>query len=179
MLCNVAVAWAGLCMLLPGTRAGEWPTLAEDGIHDPASPALKLLQQPREALSKLPPDPGGAGNQVRWVEALERGLIAPRTNIHPETRVRILDQDLILNKRGSLPLVRFPHRQHTAWLDCSMCHEQLFKSKAGANRFSMMQILQGEQCGVCHGAVAFPLTECGRCHSVVQGAAAPAAPSGR
>jgi hypothetical protein len=23
----------------------------------------------------------------------------------------------------------------------------------------------GEQCGVCHGAVAFPLTVCGRCHN--------------
>jgi hypothetical protein len=30
----------------------------------------------------------------------------------------------------------------------------------------MQKILDGEQCGVCHGAVAFPLTECRRCHSV-------------
>jgi hypothetical protein len=26
----------------------------------------------------------------------------------------------------------------------------------------------GEHCGRCHGAVAFPLTECTRCHSVQQ-----------
>ena len=153
-------------------RATEWETLATDGIHDPESPAIRILQQPREALSRLPPD--AAGNQVRWVEALDKGLINPRTNIHPETKVRTFDLDIILNKRGSLPLVKFPHRQHTAWLDCSICHDQLFKAKAGANRFSMMLILQGEQCGLCHGAVAFPLTECNRCHSVRQGAVAPA-----
>ncbi|HEX9180451.1 MAG TPA: c(7)-type cytochrome triheme domain-containing protein, partial [Burkholderiales bacterium] len=54
------------------------------------------------------------------------------------------------------------------WLDCANCHEHLFKSKAGANKLSMQKILEGEQCGLCHGAVAFPLTECGRCHSTPQ-----------
>jgi c(7)-type cytochrome triheme protein len=64
-------------------------------------------------------------------------------------------------------MVRFPHRQHTEWLDCSNCHEKLFISKAGANKgVNMFQVLQGEYCGLCHGAVSFPLTECKRCHSV-------------
>ena len=169
LICLLAV----LTVSAPGL-AGDWVPLAEDGIHDPESPAIELLQQPAEALSKLPPD--GVGNQVRWVEALDKGFIHPRTNIYPETNVRALDQDIILNRRGSLPLVRFPHKQHTAWLECGMCHEQLFKAKVGANRFSMMAILQGEQCGVCHGAVAFPLTECNRCHSVRQSGAFPTVP---
>ncbi|HZP86900.1 MAG TPA: c(7)-type cytochrome triheme domain-containing protein [Burkholderiales bacterium] len=160
----------GLALALGAAGAGEWAPLEADGLHDPTSPAIKLLQQPREALSKLAPD--SVGNQVRWVDALDRGQIKPRTNIFPETKVRVLDQDIILNKRGSLPLVLFPHRLHTAWLDCSICHEQLFKAKAGANKFSMLQILSGEQCGLCHGAVAFPLTECGRCHRVPNGAPA-------
>ena len=68
-----------------------------------------------------------------------------------------------------MPMVRFPHRQHTAWLDCSNCHDQLFGQTAGATTINMMLILQGEKCGLCHGAVAFPLTECLRCHSVVRG----------
>lgn len=142
----------------------QWRPLNNDGVHDPASPAVKLLQDPAEALSKLPPDT--TGNQVRWVEALEKGSINPRTNVFPETKVTVLDLDVFLSLRGGMPIVRFPHRQHTEWLDCANCHEHLFKSKAGANKFSMFQILQGEQCGVCHGAVAFPLTECNRCHSV-------------
>jgi c(7)-type cytochrome triheme protein len=145
-------------------HAGDWAPLAKDGIHDPKSPALNLLQEPREALSRLPAE--AAGNQVNWVEALEKGVINPRTHLLSETRPRILDSDVLLNLRGGTPIVRFPHRQHTAWLDCGSCHEGLFKSKAGANKLSMMQILQGEQCGVCHGAVAFPLTECQRCHNV-------------
>jgi len=144
--------------------ARQWLPLARDGIHDPRSPALKQLQEPREALSRLPA--GSAGNRVDWVRALVDGHIQPRTNIAPEFQVRVLDADVLLNLRGSTPIVRFPHRAHTLWLDCSNCHDALFKAQAGANRLSMEKMLQGEQCGVCHGAVAFPLTECNRCHSV-------------
>jgi c(7)-type cytochrome triheme protein len=67
-----------------------------------------------------------------------------------------------------MPIVRFPHRQHTLWLDCVNCHDHLFKAETGATNFSMLKILEGEQCGVCHGAVSFPLTECFRCHSVAR-----------
>ena len=146
----------------------RWPALARDGIHDPRSPALELLQQPREALTPLPPD--SAGNQVRWVEALEQGAINPRTNIYPETKVRVLETTIDLNVGGSMPAVRFPHRAHTLWLDCSNCHDALFRSVAGATPLSKTAILRGEQCGLCHGAVAFPLTECNRCHNTPQSA---------
>ena len=161
------VAWlAGLLLALAcsGLRAGEWMPLEKDGLHDPASPAIKLLQQPAEALSKLPPD--SAGNQVRWVDALEKNFINPRTNIRPETKIRLREDDILLDPQGSMPMVRFPHRAHTLWLDCNNCHEYPFKSVAGANHISMLSILEGEQCGLCHGAVSFPLTECTRCHSV-------------
>lgn len=159
-----------LAMLMlagPAWGAGNQLLLAKDGIHDPANPAIKLLQEPREALRSLPVDV--VGNNVRWIQALEQGLITPRTNILPDTPIKVLDQDVIMPRTGELPMVRFPHKQHTEWLDCSNCHEKLFKSKAGATTtMNMFQILQGEYCGVCHGAVAFPLTECNRCHSVVR-----------
>lgn len=139
--------------------------LAKDGVHDPANPGLQMLQEPGAALANLPPDV--VGNQVFWVQALEQGKISPRTNILSETKVEVLDLDIILPRTGEMPMVKFPHRQHTEWLDCSNCHEKLFKSKTGATKgLNMFQILQGEYCGVCHGAVAFPLTECKRCHSV-------------
>ena len=155
----------------PGPR---WNPIARDGVHDPRSPAVGQLQEPREALSVLPPDI--VGNQVRWVEALDRGRINPRTSLKPETEVRVLDADIIMSRYGSLRAVRFPHRAHTLWLDCSNCHEKIFVSKAGANPITMLRILSGEFCGQCHGAVAFPLTECGRCHSVSKNA--PGAPAG-
>lgn len=148
----------------PSAGAGDWLPLDQDELHDPAGPAVRILQPPREALSNLPPDT--AGNQVRWMDALEQGLINPRTTLRSQTKVNVYDKDVLLNLYGSTHIVRFPHYQHTLWLDCSNCHEQLFKSEAGATRISMFAILEGEQCGVCHGAVSFPLTECARCHSV-------------
>lgn len=146
--------------------AGSWLPIAKDGVHDPKSPAAKQLQQPQEALSRLTPDT--TGNQVRWVQALERGEISPREKLNPKTEIRKLDQDILLNLKGGMPIVRFPHKAHTEWLDCSNCHDRLFKQQTGATKISMFDILQGEQCGVCHGAVAFPLTECYRCHSVTR-----------
>ena len=157
---------SAMLMLAGGLAwSAERVPLAKDGLHDPANPMLKLLQDPRDALAKLPPDK--VGNKVRWVKALDDGVITPRTNILPETKVNLLDLDVLMQQTGEMPMVLFPHRQHTAWLDCSNCHEQIFKPKAGGNpKMNMFEILDGKYCGQCHGAVAFPLTECKRCHSV-------------
>ncbi|CAD5372307.1 Cytochrome_C7 domain-containing protein [Rubrivivax sp. A210] len=144
--------------------ASPWLRLEKDGLHDPRGPGIAVLQQPADALATLPRDT--AGNMVNWVKAIDSGTINPRTNLLPETEVRVREDAIIVSRNGSMPAVRFPHRQHTLWLDCANCHDVLFKPKAGANKFSMMAILNGEQCGLCHGAVAFPLTECNRCHSV-------------
>jgi c(7)-type cytochrome triheme protein len=144
--------------------ANHWLPLALDGLHDPDAPGTRLLQQPGEALSLLPPDT--AGNMVRWVNALESGAIRPRTSLFETTEVRILDLDVIMPNTSDMPMVRFPHGVHTAWLDCGNCHDKIFAQKAGATPVNMFAILQGEYCGRCHGAVSFPLTECKRCHSV-------------
>ena len=149
---------AGLC------AASDWNPLDNDQLHDPENPALQYLQSPGDALSRLPGD--SAGNKVDWIKALENGYIRPRSQLNTNAPVRILETDIILNKTGSIPRVRFPHKQHTQWLDCENCHEKIFKSEAGATPITMGKILEGEYCGVCHGAVAFPLTECNRCHSV-------------
>ena len=147
-------------------QAIGWKPLAEDGLHDPQNPAINLLQEPAEALSQLPPDT--VGNKVLWNQALREQYIQPRTNIYPETKIEILDMDIIMDKTGEMPLVRFPHRPHTEWLDCSNCHDKIFIEKVDANPINMFAILSGEYCGQCHGAVAFPLTECNRCHSVAR-----------
>ena len=145
------------------TAAAQWTPLARDEVHDPASPAIGLLQEPAEALSRLPADK--AGNMVDWMRALNEGVIKPRASLKGDATVRLREDEILLNKNGGMPMVRFPHRSHTQWLDCANCHEHLFKSQVGANRLSMLAMLQGEQCGVCHGAVSFPLTECARCHN--------------
>ena len=169
-----AVRWLVLavlaCLCAVAVAAGQkWLTIAGDKLHDPESPAVGVLQEPAEALAALPPD--FVGNQVRWMQALDRGAIQPRTNIMPETKVNLRTTDVLLVNTAHLPLVKFPHRQHTAWLDCSNCHggsSNLFEQKAGATKIGMMRVLSGEKGGLCHGAVAFPLTECDRCHSVAR-----------
>lgn len=147
-----------------------WQSLAEDGIHDPSNPALSLLQQPAEALSALPR--AEEGNQVDWVAALRNGDIQPRTNIFPETKIRVLDLDILMEDTAGKNMVLFPHRPHTEWLDCKNCHDRIFVAKRGANsNINMLSILQGDACGQCHGAVSFPLTQCERCHSVPRSSA--------
>jgi c(7)-type cytochrome triheme protein len=173
------VAFCIVAVLAATVQAGEWTPLAKDGIHDPRSPAIKLLQEPAQALSKFTPDPVAAGNQVLWVQALDKKEIQPRERLFPKTEIRKLDRDSILNVRGGMPPVRFPHRQHTEWLDCVNCHDKVFSTTPGETKISMLKILEGEQCGICHGAVSFPLTECTRCHSIPRpGQAVPVIPPG-
>jgi c(7)-type cytochrome triheme protein len=159
-----AVLLLAFALAALAATTSPWLRLEQDGIHDPTNPALALLQQPADALAALPRD--SAGNMVNWVKAIDSGAIDPRASLLPGTAVRLRDDDIIVARYGSMPAVKFPHRAHTLWLDCANCHDKLFKAQAGANRLSMRAILNGEQCGVCHGAVSFPLTECNRCHSV-------------
>jgi c(7)-type cytochrome triheme protein len=165
-----AVMWM-VAALAVAQQPRSWKPLDQDGIHDPASPAVEVLQPPAAALQGMPPD--HVGNRVRWVDALRDGQIAPRTNILPGTEVKVLDHDVLMTDTAGMPVVLFPHLPHTEWLDCENCHDALFERKAGATNVSMFSILQGKHCGQCHGAVAFPLTECKRCHSVPRKAIAP------
>ena len=144
----------------------SWKPLNKDGLHDPESPAIHILQEPSTALSLLPPD--NVGNKVSWIKALREQYIEPRTNILPETDIEVIAMDIIMERTGELPMVLFPHKPHTEWLDCDNCHDQIFIEKVDANPVNMLAILSGEYCGRCHGAVVFPLTECNRCHSVVR-----------
>lgn len=145
----------------PDTRNAPPP---DDGIHDPDNPGTKVLQSPREAFAPLPD--ANAGNYVDWVEALQEGLIHPRYDLQdPDMSPTVMDLDIVREVKGSMPDVVFPHKEHTEWLDCSNCHPAIFIPQRGANPLSMAAILMGEQCGACHGRVAFPVTQCRSCHS--------------
>ena len=143
----------------------RWKAIPEDGVHDPQSPAAAQLQVPGNSLSKLPR--GTGGNLVDWGQALEKGLITPRAGVDAKsgTKGNVMDGDIFMDLNGSMPPVKFPHRAHTQWLDCADCHPQYFEMQSGASKISKLRIQNGEQCGVCHSSVAFPLTECKRCHN--------------
>ena len=83
-----------------------------------------------------------------------------------------MDLNIVREVKGSMPDVVYPHKQHTEWLDCSN-YPAIFKPQKGANQISMAGILLGQQCGVCHGKVAFPVSECRLCHSKPKSPATP------
>jgi len=152
-----------LALASAGLGAGKWQSLKDDGLHDPGNPAIEVLQEPSEALGVLQPDP--AGNKVDWVRSLESGVIEPRPSLRDDREPEILDTTVLMKNTNELPYVLFPHKPHTQWMSCDGCHESIFIAEIGANPINMGKILDGEYCGLCHGAVSFPLTECHRCHN--------------
>lgn len=155
------------------------PPPAEDGIHDPANDGTLALMAPLAAYGPLPKSL--AGNRINWVKAIEEGKINPRWDRSDPAAVPVvIDLNIVREVKGSMPDVVYPHKQHTEWLDCSNCHPAIFNPQKGSNAISMAAILLGEKCGVCHGKVAFPVSECRLCHSKkkelrpAQAAAAPA-----
>jgi c(7)-type cytochrome triheme protein len=137
----------------------------DDGIHDPENEGTHKLQPPAVGMADLVKS--NYGNRIDWVASLESGKITPRwRRDSPETEDHIvMDMNILRVPRGSMPNVVFPHKQHTEWLECSNCHPKIFIPQRGANQISMPLILLGQKCGVCHGKVSFPISECRKCHS--------------
>ncbi|WP_460890681.1 c(7)-type cytochrome triheme domain-containing protein, partial [Ramlibacter alkalitolerans] len=149
---------------------------AEDGIHDPGNDGTLALQPPTSAFGELVRS--NAGNRVDWVKSLREGKINPRADrVDPKATPAVMDLNIVREVKGSMPDVVYPHKQHTEWLDCSNCHPAIFKPQKGANQISMASILLGQQCGVCHGKVAFPVSECRLCHSRPKTTATAGAPA--
>lgn len=137
---------------------------ADDGIHDPQNPGTGMLQWPSESFNDLPKT--NDGNMVDWVATLKENKISPWFDFEKKsTEPFLFDLVIVREVKGSMPNVVFPHEAHTQWLDCSNCHDEIFKPEKGANEISMAAILLGQKCGVCHGRVAFPVTDCRRCHA--------------
>ena len=135
-----------------------------DGIHDAGNAGTAALQPPKEAFGELPK--GNSGNKVDWVKALRNGAVFPRVDKDgTKAPKQTMDMDIIREVKGSMPDVVYPHLAHTEWLDCAQCHPKIFVPKKGGNPISMAAILMGQYCGVCHGKVAFPVSECSKCHS--------------
>lgn len=136
----------------------------KDGIHDPDNDGTLALQPPKEGLAGLVSSK--FGNQVNWVESLWQKKISPRYDrVDDKALPVVMDLNIVREVKGSMPNVVYPHKQHTEWLDCSNCHPTIFVPQKGANQISMAAILLGQKCGVCHGKVAFPVSECRLCHS--------------
>lgn len=122
----------------------------------------------REKFEKLPKLPFSKfGNRIDWSSSLEKGLIEPLQylKIPPEIG---FDKELLLEAEWSMiPPAIFPHKSHIKWLDCNNCHPEIFNIKKKTTKHFLMEyIKEGQFCGVCHLTIAFPMTDCHRCHPI-------------
>jgi c(7)-type cytochrome triheme protein len=135
-----------------------------DPFYDHDNPGYERLQRSGDALNGLPVDRDG---KVDWVNALRSKEITPRERLDGSPREPALELDIIMRNTKQMPNVRFPHRAHTEWLDCSNCHPDPFAQKAGTATIRMEDIFRGNFCGKCHDRVAFVThRNCYRCHSI-------------
>jgi len=135
------------------------------------SPAAAEVPSRTDHLQGLPP--AEYGNRVDWVQALETGKIEPKGDISAEVEPEVLDLDIVMPVKASMDHVRFSHKIHTQWLTCESCHAGLFEMEQGTSEMSKAKMIAGENCGVCHGSVAFPIDDCKRCHNVPRDKARP------
>ncbi|OGP18358.1 MAG: hypothetical protein A2V21_309275 [Deltaproteobacteria bacterium GWC2_55_46] len=146
------------------------------GTGDPGKPASVAYKagmgwHPQAiSASGLPKDRYGL---VDWARLVRENIISPKASLDPEEEeIPPLKMDVVITAKGDFVNdVIYPHEMHTYWLKCDVCHPQIFVPAKGSNEMTMVGIVQGEWCGRCHGKVAFPLTDCNRCHSTPKKAA--------
>lgn len=143
---------------------GATPVADQNIFYDEENTGYQTLQKANEALKGFPLVK--KQGELDWGEALTSGLIQPRASLSDQGEMMVLDLDIVMKDTKTTPYVRFSHKTHTQWLECSNCHQQIFKPLTGANPISMTAILEGQYCGVCHNKVAFATRDCERCHNV-------------
>ena len=117
------------------------------------------------AAAVLPKDKYGL---VDWAKAVKDNVIVPRHSLDEAEGEEMppLDMNVVIETKSDfINNVLYPHYIHTWWLKCEVCHPKIFVPQKGGNRMFMTEIAQGQWCGRCHGKVAFPLTDCKRCHT--------------
>jgi len=131
-------------------------------IPTPGPPYGKENRDPNVVLKNFPVDAEG---NVDWVKAFKENVIHPHESLDlSKPPMPPFNFDIEIPAVGAMPNVIYPHYPHTFWLDCGNCHPSIFVMKRGANPISMVKIVNGEFCGRCHGRVAFPISNCTRCH---------------
>lgn len=110
------------------------------------------------------------GNGINWEKAEEDGLIKPLDQLEGvsinKAKLKIQPDFALKAKVDGMPDIIFSHRKHTVWNGCELCHPDIFIGiKKGTSKYTMVELFEGKYCGVCHDKVAFPQTDCQRCHS--------------
>lgn len=113
------------------------------------------------------------GNGIDWGAAIRNGMISPVNSLNPRFSLKFpekLRAPIRLGTASPRSDVTFSHQDHFAELDCSSCHPDIFTIKRkGTESFSMDRNMYGNFCGACHLLVAFPMSDCKRCHPYMNG----------
>ncbi|MGA2192458.1 MAG: c(7)-type cytochrome triheme domain-containing protein [Nitrospirota bacterium] len=112
----------------------------------------------------------GLGDGIDWEEAEAKGFISPvdyLEGISIKKPALKPQEDFAIESRASwMSEVIFSHKKHALWNGCEVCHPEIFPSvKKGDVSYTMLDIFDGQYCGVCHDKVAFSLYDCQRCHT--------------
>ena len=112
---------------------------------------------------------------VDWAAAIKEGKVNPIWDLNRSGKKRETRDTKILfvTKSEFVADVLFPHDIHVYWLQCRICHDTvggpIFEKEAGKTPVDMLGIRQGKWCGRCHDKVAFPISDCNRCHNQPKG----------
>lgn len=121
------------------------------------------------AVFTAPLPRGRFGNNVDWEVAELEGKIQltdTLPGISVKRRPLEIQKDYSIEaKISGLPEIIFSHKKHAVWNGCELCHPDIFTVKAGATKYTMQDIFAGKYCGLCHDTVAFPASDCQRCHA--------------
>lgn len=92
------------------------------------------------------------------------GLLAGSSSLQAEYADVVINRQA--EKNGMRPVI-FPHWFHRIRFRCKVCHAELgFKMRAGSNRITMTDIIDGKFCGACHNNdIAWSPENCDLCHS--------------
>ncbi|MCC7201713.1 MAG: hypothetical protein IT393_03470 [Nitrospirae bacterium] len=134
------------------------------GVAGDAEKVGQLEHPAAMELARLPKDKYGL---VDWAAAIKNGNVKPLDSLEPGAMAAPpFNLDIVIETKSKFMAdVVYPHYVHTLWLTCTNCHTSIFQMKAGGNpEMTMAKIAAGEYCGRCHNRVAFPLTDCNRCH---------------
>lgn len=137
----------------------------ESASADTTRPPIEATLDTARVLALLPRDEGG---HIDWVAALTDGVIDPSRQLPGQEPPPIMDGfrfDFALKGPAAMFDASFPHSTHVQWLTCETCHSRIFVYRD--TPITMEMVTKGEACGQCHGAVAFPATNCYRCHAGV------------
>ncbi len=190
-----ALGAAGVAALVVAcTTQNPVMTAFFDGVPQPGAEHVPapVVKQPRRPKYQKPPPPvtfvevpdippptdwkgiyaGLPRNDdgVAWMKAIEAKYITPKPGITPDVKDEDpTDLDVELDSTGAETKAVFPHKAHTTWMACPMCHTDIFEMEKGKARMTMAGMAEGKWCGACHGKVALPeLTGCGSCHPAMK-----------